>query len=257
MGTAQGSGPAIASSRGAPYHARRPLRGVVGRAPEAPSTTHLANDPMHPRSRSSLLELGLLALGTTLLAACANTNASRAGVDLGSVPPEVIELYDQATPTGLIELEIDRNGRVREMEADIPVRDLPQVVADAALRHLPAGRVTGAEREFTARGEAYEVKFDVQGVAWEVVVDERGRILETEQAIDFRSAPAAVIATSERAVKDSLLLSVEIITRGDEQEYHVKRQRFGASFKIVIAPDGTLLRAVREAKAEIEIPLVD
>ena len=195
----------------------------------------------------------LLVLAATTLASCANPRAGRG--DLGSVPDEVIALYDQATPTGTIELEIDRNGRIREMEADIPVQQLPRVAADAALRHLPAGRVTGAEREFTAFGEAWEVKFDVQGVAWEVVVDEQGRILETEQEIDFLSAPAVVISTSEAVVPDSLLLSVELIRRGDEEEYHVKRERYGASFKIVVAADGTLLRAVREAKAEIEIPL--
>lgn len=200
-----------------------------------------------------LLRSSILLLGSATLVSCANPGPDRG--DLGSVPDEVVVLYDQATPTGLIELEIDRSGRIREMEADVPVQDVPRIVADAALRYLPAGRVTGAEREFTAFGDAWELKFDVQGVAWELVVDEQGRIIEEEQEIDLLSAPAAVIATSEAVIPDSLLLSVEVIRRGDETEYHVKRQRFGASYKVVVAPDGFLLRAVREARAEIEIPL--
>lgn len=196
----------------------------------------------------------LLALGCFLVS-CANTSASRQY--LGSVPPAVVALYDQASPAGTIELEIDRDGNVREMEAEIPVDQVPQIAADAAMRRLPAGRVVGAERELTMRGEAFELKFDVQGVAWEIVVDASGAIIEEEEAIDVRRAPNAVLATSERAVPDSLLLSVEVVRRGDVEEYHVKRERFGASYKIVVAPDGTLQRAVREARAEIEIPLAE
>ena len=112
-------------------------------------------------------------------------------------------------------------------------------------------------RKPRSKGPAWEVKFDVQGVDWEVVVDERGRIVETEQAIDHRAAPAIVIANAERAIPDALLLSVELIRRGDEEEYHVKRERLGVSYKVVLTPDGTVLRRVREARAEIEIPLRD
>lgn len=197
----------------------------------------------------------VVVLPVVLLASCAGPSGS--GEGLGDVPLSLVALYDQASPAGLIELEIDREGRIREMEADIPIDQLPQIVANAALARLPAGRVVGAERELTSRGEAYEVKFDVQGVAWELVIDATGAILEEEQAIDFRSAPIEVVTASERRVPDSLILSVELIRRGDTTEYHVKRERFGASYKIVVAPDGTVLRAVREAKAEIEIPLAD
>jgi hypothetical protein len=198
---------------------------------------------------------GLLAVGA-LTASCAGV-ARPASSDLGRVPIQIVELYDLAAPDGVMELEIDREGNLREIEADVPVQELPAIVADAALRHLPAGRVVGAERELTSKGAAWEVKFDVEGRGWEVVVDEQGRIIETEQSLSLREAPAVVLASAERAIPDALLLSVELIRRGDESEYHVKRERLGVSYKIVVAPDGRVLRRVREARAEIEIPLRD
>ncbi|QDU85109.1 hypothetical protein Pla163_22340 [Planctomycetes bacterium Pla163] len=199
--------------------------------------------------------VGLLAAGA-LTASCAGV-ARPNSPGLGRVPIQIVELYDLAAPDGVMELEIDRDGNLREIEADVSVLELPAVVADAALRHLPAGRVVGAERELTSKGPAWEVKFDVEGRGWEVVVDEQGRIIETEQSLSLREAPAVVLASAERAIPDALLLSVELIRRGDESEYHVKRERLGVSYKIVVAPDGRVLRRVREARAEIEIPLRD
>ena len=40
-----------------------------------------------------------------------------------------------------------------------------------------------------------------------------------------------------------------------ERKAHVKKLKDGASYKIVLARDGTVIRKVREARAEIEIPL--
>ena len=60
-------------------------------------------------------------LGLTLLASCSG---------LGSVPPEVVELYDTATPDGAIEIEIERDGSVRELEADVPLDTVPPKIIE-------------------------------------------------------------------------------------------------------------------------------
>lgn len=198
-----------------------------------------------------------LSITCAMFTSCAGVARSATADELGRVPIQVVELYDLAAPDGVMELEIDREGRLREIEVDVRVEELPAIVADAALRHLPAGRVVGAERELTSKGSAWEVKFDVGGRKWEVVVDEQGRIVETEQSLGLSEAPAVVLAAAERAIPNALLLSVELIRRGDESEYHVKRERLGVSYKVVVAPDGRVMRRVREARAEIEIPLRD
>lgn len=176
---------------------------------------------------------------------------------LGCVPPCLVQLYDQASPNGVIELEIGRDGTIHEMEADIPVSDLPDAVRTAVQAKAPGARITGAERELTANAEAWEVKLNHQGRAWEYVLDASGTILESEKELRRHEAPAEVLKAADMAVQGGRFKSVELIMRGDEQEYHVKKIMNGASYKIVLAPDGTVIRKVREARAEIEIPLND
>lgn len=222
-----------------------------------PPTT--PDDPPIMPVRARAAALATLSLAGLALSACSAPDGRR--TDLGRVPLELVELYDMAATDGVIEIELDRDGRIVEMEADIPLVDVPKVVTDAAFAHLPAGRVTGAERELTRRGPGYELKFDVGGLAWEVVVDEQGRILETEQELDPLLAPRAVIDTAHAAVPGGVLRSVELIVRPDSREYsvsreyHVKKDLLGVTYKIVTDGEGLLLRAVREARAEIEIPL--
>ncbi|MHC4852444.1 MAG: PepSY-like domain-containing protein [Planctomycetota bacterium] len=167
----------------------------------------------------------------------------------------LVGLYDQGKPDGMIEVELDRNGAIREMEADIPTSDLPANIREAAMAKAPGGEIKGAEREITAAGTGWEVKMKHQGRMWEFVMDNDGKILETEKELTKDEAPAAVLQAADRAISGGTFVSVELIERGDESEYHVKKARDGASYKIVLTADGTVKRKVREAKAEIEIPL--
>lgn len=181
---------------------------------------------------------------------------------LGQVPASLVDLYDRGVPNGLIELEVNRDGTIREMEADVPISELPAVVRDAALKRVPGGTITGAEREIKLAGSCWEVKLNSNNRGWEVVVDDNGKVLETEQELRRDEAPAAVLAAADKAIPGSTFVSVERIENTEspgkiETSYHVKRTRDGASYKITLAPDGKVLRKVREAKAEIEIPLKD
>ncbi len=190
-----------------------------------------------------------------VIAACLGTLGTLGGCGLGRISPEIVELYDMADPAGVIEIEVDRDGSIREMEADIDPADLPAAVRAAAMAMAPGGTITGAEREFTLTAPAWEVKIDDAGVAKEFVVDEQGNVIESEREIARAEAPAAVLAAADAAVAGGEFVSVEVIEHGTGTEYHVKKARGGARYKVVVAPDGTVLRAVREQRAEIEIPL--
>lgn len=181
---------------------------------------------------------------------------------LGAVSPKLVELYDIAAEDGMIELELERDGTILEMEADIPVSALPDVVREAAMKKAPGARITGAEREFNAKGAAWEVKLNHEGRDWEFVIDDEGSILEVEKELRRSEAPQAVLAAAKGAVTGGVFRSVEEIKKychdgGEayETEYHVKKMIAGVSYKIVLDPSGNVKRKVREHKAEIEIPL--
>ena len=70
-------------------------------------------------------------------------------------------------------------------------------------------------------------------------------------------APPAVLSAAEGAIPASRHVSVEVIRSEDETVYHVKRMKDLAIYKVVLAPNGDVLRLVREARAEIEIPIED
>ncbi len=174
---------------------------------------------------------------------------------LGSVPPKLVDLFDQGAPAGVLELEISRAGCITEMEVDIPVEALPEAVKKAAETRAPGAVFTGAEREIQVTGDAWEVKLRHEDRDWEFVIDASGAIRETEKELRREEAPEAVLAAAAAAVPGAVFKSVELIEHGADQEYHVKQTKDGASYKVVLAADGKVKRAVREARAEIEIPL--
>lgn len=184
------------------------------------------------------------------LAACAGPAAHTA-------PPELTTLYDEVATDGAMELELERDGTFLELEADVPVDRVPATLMDAFRTAFPDGRPTGAEREVQDGVWTWEVKFVSGGRAMEVVLDEGARILEVERELTTAEAPAAVLSASEAAIPGSVFVSVESIEAAGGTTYHVKRTRGEARFKVVLAPDGAVLRKVREVVAELEIPLAD
>jgi len=173
----------------------------------------------------------------------------------GGLPPVVVELYDRVEPAGCIEIEAERDGSIREVEAEIPTADLPAAVLAAAEKELPGGRVTGAEIEYVGGMRSWEVKKVVDGREFELVFDETGKLLEKEEAIERSAAPAPVMQAAMGRIVGAGFKSVERIMRLGETEYHVKVTKGGATYKMVLTPAGKILRAVREQRAEIEIPL--
>lgn len=171
------------------------------------------------------------------------------------VPSELVMLYDEASPTGVIEIELNRDGTVAEMEVETPVDAIPREILDAAETVLPGGTVTGAELEIVDRRRCWEVKKRIGDLDYELVFDADGRLLERESEIRREDAPAAVFTAAEAALPGGNFKSVERIEVGPTTVYHLKYEIDGATYKLVIEPDGDVVRRVREQRAEIEIPL--
>jgi hypothetical protein len=173
----------------------------------------------------------------------------------GGLPPIVIEMYDQGAPDGVIEIEAERDGTIIEIEVGIDPAKVPQAIRDAADRDMPGGEVKGAELEYVGGKKAYEIKKSKDGLDYELVYDEAGTLIEREAEMKRADAPAAVMAKAMAIVAGAEFKSVEKITRGEEATFHVKVTKGGASYKFVLEEDGTVVRKVREARAEIEIPM--
>ena len=175
---------------------------------------------------------------------------------VGSVSGSLVELYDAASPTGAIEIEADRNGRLRELEAETPIESLPAAVRAAALERARGGVIVGAERELASYGWGWEVKVWHDGRHMELVYDEDGDLLESEIALHGFEWPPYVLIAAESSLPGGFVKSVEIVQRRNAPAaHHVKKEIGGASYKLVVESDGRVSRRVREQRAEIEIPL--
>jgi len=193
---------------------------------------------------------GLASLALLACVGCAAPPVERA-------PAALLELYDSLAPDGALELELDRDGSFLELEADVPVESLPAAVRAAALAAYPGVTLTGAEREVQGGVLSWEVKFTHEGRGMELVIDTTGTVRETERELRASEAPLAVLQAAEAALPGSTLYSVESVTSAAGTVYHVKREKNGARYKFILDPTGKMLRKVREARAEIEIPLAD
>ena len=97
-----------------------------------------------PRS-ASLISTALLSL---LAAGCASTHR---------LPPDVVKAAKSVSADGTIRLEIDPDGEVERVVADVPLVDAPQVVKDAVERVRPGGRVLRCERLFQEEATEYAI----------------------------------------------------------------------------------------------------
>lgn len=179
--------------------------------------------------------------------------------DLGTMPQRLVQLYDEAIPSGILEIELDRQGEMIAIEAEIALDQISASLREAALRELPGAQLIGAEHELVQVGqetkELWEVQLIDDGRYWELIFDKDGNVFESEREITWDESPVPVRTTVETTLLGGELVSVEIITRGEEREYHVKKMRDGGRYKMVIDPEGHLQRLVREAVAEVEIPV--
>lgn len=196
---------------------------------------------------SAVRRLPLL-LALLPLAACGSSS-------LGKMPDSVVELYDQTDPAGGMEFELDRKGHLLEIEADVPIENVPQHLITAVHAQHPGAQLRGAEREINAHGEMWELKFISLGREYELVFDEDGEVHETEMSLMWPEVPPAVVAAADKALPESIPVSAELITQGKSKSYHIKKDKGGARYKIVLDERGEVVRLVREQRAEIEIPL--
>jgi len=160
-------------------------------------------------------------------------------------------------PDGKVEFAVDEDGRVEEVEFHCKPAELPQAVLQAADLAYSGGRIVDCEKEHRDGDVYYEVTKEINGREFEVLVTPEGVIERREIEVDAGSLPQAVNAAADQAVPGGRRTkSEEIRDRENKlEEYHVKIERQGLRFKVVLTPEGRVLRVARETLAEIEVPV--
>ncbi len=203
---------------------------------------------MRRNSRSRFVRPGLGAAATLVLfSSCATGPRLHENVrnDVALLPANEI-----------LEMAVDEDGMIVEIEYHTTADRLPAAVRSAAEKEMPGGTVVSCEKEYTASGEVrWEMEKSVGGLKKEILFSEDGRVIATEFQIPASSAPRAVLDAADLAVPGGDVTSVEEVKEGGRLEYHVKKTKNGFRYKIVLAPDGALVRALREVPAEVEVPL--
>jgi len=190
--------------------------------------------------------------GLFIVAAC----SACAGLGGHRVPKSIVSVAQDTKTGGELAFEIDENGTIIGVDAEIDPSKVPQVCREAADRHFPGGRVTGAEREWNGGKLYWEVVKDIDGQRIEILMNDDGSLAGHEKALRDREVPADVIAAARTAVPNGQLAAVERVTGPEAkfgEEYHVKIDVGGEQLRVGVG-GGKVIRVVRKMKADFRVP---
>ena len=181
--------------------------------------------------------------------------ASAHGED--ALTKESVDLLRETSMGGECVIELGADGGVVALEAGVPLTAVPQVCRDAADKHVPGGKQTGAEKEWAGGKSYWEVIKEVDGVRYEILMNADGSLAGKESSLPADKAPAAVVEAAKKAVGGGELVVCEEVTGPEAaygEAYHVKLRVQGEVLRVSVKTDGTVVRTMRKMKAEVRVP---
>lgn len=169
--------------------------------------------------------------------------------------PEVVQEVHMIPADDILEMRVDASGRILESEVHTTPDQLPELVRQAMERVVPGGVIVSCEKEHQGKRELWEVEKRVAGLKREVLFSPGGDVVSTEFEIPIADAPAKILGAADTWVRGGEILSVEEVRGEGGLAYHVKKQAEGMRYKLVLTPGGELVVALRELRAEVEVPL--
>lgn len=190
--------------------------------------------------------------GIVWLAACVGC----AGIGGHRVPKDIASLAQDTKMGGELAFEIDADGKIIGMDAEVDPSTVPAVCRKAADRHFPGGRVTGAEKEWNEGQFYWEVVKDIDGQRVEILMNEDGSLAGHEMALRNNEVPPGVVEAATRVVPNGRLDVVERVTGPEAkygEEYHVKIAIGGEQLRVGVG-GGKVIRIVRKIHADFRVP---
>jgi hypothetical protein len=119
--------------------------------------------------------------------------------------------------------------------------DVPAKVLDTVKQHFPDAKIESIEREEEGGKTIYDFEMKLGKVKWEADIAEDGTLIETEQQIEEKDAPPAVMAAVKQKFPRGSVKEVMAKTKGEEKtvhEYEVVVRDEAKDHELTISPDG-------------------
>lgn len=170
-------------------------------------------------------------------------------------PPSAFDIDDARVATK-IEIQMDKAGRIGEIEFHVDPARVPAAVRAAMDALHPGGPFTGAEKERQDGVLYYELTREVNGLEVEAMFTPDGKLHSEEIEVAEAAVPGAVKAAVATAYPDATVSKWESIHNAARAlvEYHVKLVSGGQKVKVMVTPGGAITGAMLEVPAEIEVP---
>ena len=170
-------------------------------------------------------------------------------------PPTAWDI-DDARRAVKIEIQMDKAGRVGEIEFHVDPDQVPSAVRVAMDNLHPGGPYVGAEKEREDGVLYYELTREVDGLEMEAMFHPDGKLHSEEIQVAVDKVPVAVQAAIAEVYSDAKVSKWEEIRDGNRAliEYHVKLESGGRKYKAVVTTGGVFVEAFHEILAEVEVP---
>lgn len=164
---------------------------------------------------------------------------------------------DDARLAKKIEMQVDKNGRIQEIEFHTDPSVVPEAVRAAMRKLHPEGSFTGAEIERQDGVLYYELTSTTDGLDSESMFLPDGTLHSEENEVRADAVPQAVKDAVMSTFANCQVTAWEEIKDGDRAlvEYHVKLEHDGRNVKAMVSTGGAVTGAVLEIPAEIEVPI--
>lgn len=156
-----------------------------------------------------------------------------------------------------VEFRIDADGEVVEVEYHVSVESVPAAVRTGWRRLYPVDEPTAAEKEYSGGDTFWELAATIAGRKTEAMFWPNGELYEMEIEVAATQVPESVRQSVQTAFPNASSRAWEVIRDGSREvlSWHAKVQIDGVKLKLNVLPDGTIDTVLREAPAEIEVPL--
>ena len=164
---------------------------------------------------------------------------------------------DDARIATKIEIQVDKSGNFREIEFHVDPAVVPDAVRAAMTKLHPGGKHVDAEIERQNGITYYEVTSETDGIESEAMFLADGTLHSEENQVAESTVPDGVRAAIKASFPEGTVNMWEEIRDGARKlvEYHVKLTQRAHKIKAAVSLTGSLISAVREVPAEIEVPI--
>jgi len=121
--------------------------------------------------------------------------------------------------------------------------EVPAKVLETIKKHFPDAKTESIEKEEEDGKTIYDFEMKLGKVKWEADVAEDGTLIETEQQIEEKDTPPAVMGAVKQKFPRGSIKEVMAKTKGEEKtvhEYEVVVRDEAKDHELTVSPDGKI-----------------